>query len=116
MAEKSYFYTDPLAAAWMAKHFGMQFDSCPSNSHFTPEGAPLSFYPSQYIVHPDSLHLLEPQPDDIVLVNDGEGANHLTWWRDGMDAKAVVAILQRDGVPFIRSERGEGATRGERIG
>jgi hypothetical protein len=65
---KRYFYTDPLAAAWMAKHFGMRFtDEGWLNTaevdyqHTGVERIPLDI---KTYIHPDSLHLLEPQVGD----------------------------------------------------
>ncbi len=62
-----YFYTDPLAAAWMAKHFGMLF----TPYHDDP---PLAWEPSEdwpyrdrYYIYSDSLRLLEPDVGDIVF-------------------------------------------------
>jgi hypothetical protein len=81
-----YFYTDPLAAAWMQKHYGMRF--------LTPHGDELRWfdgkmmfgkpYPLEgsvlegktlliesldpHYIHPDSLHLLEPRAGDLVSI------------------------------------------------
>lgn len=65
-----YFYKDPLAAAWMAKHFGMRFqdngyEASPYEellSHYDAGGDGKTF--PKYYIHPDSLHLLEPQRGD----------------------------------------------------
>jgi len=78
---KRFFYTDSLAAAWMAKHFGMKFGikhkgvvqwNCigkldePFGPLQRPEDIldPISESVPLYI-HPDSLHLLEPQVGDL---------------------------------------------------
>jgi hypothetical protein len=79
---KRYFYTDPLAAAWMAKHFGMRFDVDMEDVLF----AVYQFHRQQaqhldissvlpnisvtvtgrkIVAHPDSLHLLEPRVGDL---------------------------------------------------
>src|SRR4051794_7466770 len=62
---RRYFYTDPLAAAWMARHFGMRYQALPSHitSYDFIEGS-LDGGDGPYIIHPDSLHLLEPQIGD----------------------------------------------------
>ncbi len=63
-----YFYSDPLAAAWQAKHFGMRFmiDEQPGyvieSIHFPPA------YTGKWFAHPDSLHLLEPVEGDLLAV------------------------------------------------
>jgi hypothetical protein len=77
-----YFYTDPLAAAWMAKHFGMRF-YCESGTLimsavleadrikvFIPntlddnKGSLEIEPPSPLNIDPGSLHLLEPLDGD----------------------------------------------------
>lgn len=84
-----YLYTDPLAAAWMAKQFGMRF--C-DRTGFSVSADPSMWYMADrhhiagsLYVHPDSLHLLEPQQDDLGLATN---TNNLTvaffrgikWW------------------------------------
>lgn len=93
MIKKSYFYSDPLAAAWMADKFGMKFANlhiplmtlylkklCPDTGMFLsakdiPDAdsaigtqeyqfSPLIKEMKIYI-HPDSLHILEPRMGDI---------------------------------------------------
>jgi hypothetical protein len=81
MTGKRYFYTDPLAAAWMSKHFGMEtyighlpdnYDAYgPSNWHHCVDDyryrqEKLRQPPPLFYVHPDSLKLLEPQTGDLV--------------------------------------------------
>ena len=78
MTNRRYFYTDPLAAAWMAKHFGMEFDWFSDQGNGPVAQTPESIahdilYPGtggRYYIHPDSLHLLEPQARDTVLFFD----------------------------------------------
>lgn len=80
-----YFYTDPLAAAWMAKHFGMKFYIKiygALQKDFNDKYSEISDWENimeeplngwgdyTYIVHPDSLHLLEPQVGDLVKHGD----------------------------------------------
>lgn len=60
---KRYYYTDPLAAAWMAREFGMRFDS--STTTFLPVWSAKALVGSiegkyKGYIHPDSEHLLEP--------------------------------------------------------
>ncbi len=86
-----YFYTDPLAAAWMAHHFGMLIAlRILPHSPWHEAGDDLSgcidmpaddvatlirqlldkrgsdYEPGRYYVHPDSLRLLEPRKGDAV--------------------------------------------------
>ncbi len=82
MTDKRYYYDDPLAAAWMAKHFGMMFIArADTNLSMTPHwGIWLKDYdlvcvPDSYTegksgirfyIHPDSLSILEPMIGDLV--------------------------------------------------
>lgn len=58
-----HFYTDPLAAAWMAKHFGMRFCSSPDGV-FMDVDMPVSLIDAGHrgYIHPDSLQVLRPIP------------------------------------------------------
>lgn len=80
-----WFYTDPLATAWMAKHFGMKLLSEDMDGNPIDAGARFIdcddtlrelwqhdfSYLGKLIVHPDSLHLLEPKPNDMVFYGYG---------------------------------------------
>jgi hypothetical protein len=60
-----YFYTDPLAAAWMAKHFGMRFRNMNNGAEITIQHIiqhATTGNVCNICIHPDSLHLLEPLP------------------------------------------------------
>ena len=110
---KRYYYTDPLAASWMAKHFGMILTTkdglqvinvvCGMASWIDGEGA-IYHQPPCYI-HPDSLAILEPMENDIG--KDGEG-NLMVFldgrWRDWGDDEWVLnkphTIIQRNGIAF----------------
>lgn len=92
---KKFFYSDPLAAAWMAKHFGMKFvfqgvcaaDSFTAQNGYmaevtiremqqtggmgdSPAYIRIDFgdweIPKKHYIHPDSLHLLRPKLWDII--------------------------------------------------
>lgn len=78
---KRYYYNDSLAAAWMAKHFGMRFeDTCEGK-----EQGRIGYNAGRYIfaecddlfdhaenrlinlyLHPDSLPLLVPKVGDVI--------------------------------------------------
>jgi hypothetical protein len=81
-----HFYTDPLAAAWMAKHFGIEFRYWRWNDlsfQFTPVNArAVELDSSKLYIHPDSLHLLEPQVGDEYLLPRWKTGN-LTGYRAG---------------------------------
>ncbi len=69
-----YFYTDPLAAAWMAKHFGMKF--VVDNKSLYAERYmligeyrwmfDLNHVGKAFEIHADSQHLLMPEIGDII--------------------------------------------------
>ena len=66
-----YFYTDPLAAAWMEKHFSMTFVDLPfgliERGPFLGKSFEFVSFPtaSKLCIHSDSLHLLEPRVGDL---------------------------------------------------
>lgn len=80
---KKYFYTDPLAAAWMVKNFGMKLQSINNGPvQFSmdeeseiPKYEMIGEMEDKYgwevinkaYIHPDSVHLLEPQKGDRLL-------------------------------------------------
>jgi hypothetical protein len=120
-----HFYTDPLAAAWMAKHFGMEFENTSEwDGEFdlgffevSPYGDEISSgidvgIKDKYFIHPDSLHLLDPKAGDLVdgirigtvfEVNGNELSVDVHGGDWEMDADRVT-ILQRDGKPFFWPE------------
>jgi hypothetical protein len=130
-----YYYTDPLAAAWMSKHFGMRFATLPSLS-MTPwyglwlDGYEFKFESDiytaskgniRYVVHPDSLSILEPKAGDLaqiefglVYVNSGRGGViHSAWMANSAPNEEyqgeMIAsrILTRNGIPFMWPEKEE---------
>lgn len=116
----SYYYTDLLAAAWMAKHFGMAF----SDSSFTGtrsldlEGLYMENAP--FYIHHDSLHLLEPKAGDLIRIGDPgidpdicaatvfDSGEYLYVNDMGESYKITPqqTIIQRDGKPFFWPEMG----------
>ena len=76
---KRYYYTDALAAAWMAREFGFKYidrytcDETGKCLNYTvdwkvfQEGDDLTSPIAKYELHPDSLPLLEPKGGDIVM-------------------------------------------------
>jgi hypothetical protein len=77
-----YYYDDPLAAAWMVKHFGMRFELVMFNvdtknvvHHLcSPElfvewprlNLDTERFGLNYYIHPGDHHLLDPIPGDLV--------------------------------------------------
>lgn len=115
-----YFYTDPFAAAWMAKHHGMRFlhygtnNECDILALFA--AGVFRFQIIKLEIHPSSLPLLEPQKGDkgrdaddtpVVAHRDGEwsfeyGAVEEAYGRDDVDFP--IKITQRNGLAFMWPE------------
>lgn len=96
----SYFYTDPLAAAWMAKHFGMRFlHEGTSNECDILALIAAGVFRSQSIdlsVHPESLYLLEPRAGDKVSYSFGVGPHAGEAWDE---VKGIIAPND-EGYPY----------------
>ena len=92
-----YFYTDPLAAAWMAANHGMVFQPFTINFFHSDEGNRLlvTAYEKFYI-HAGSLHLLDLRHEDIVILRNDIGAWGVFLNEMPEDAK----IVSRNGIPF----------------
>lgn len=73
--DSRYYYTDPLAAAYMAKHFGMKFVSWHSGKEYDISvieancGSPIRSIreDQRYVIHPDSLTILHPCVGDFLI-------------------------------------------------
>lgn len=95
------YYNDPLAAAWMAKHHGMRFLKWKWSDlsfQFIPSGSDKDPDSLKLYIHPDSLHLLEPQFGDIGVNNDGcVGVYRITYYRKGDAEKLMPEINQPAG-------------------
>lgn len=119
-----YFYNDPLAAAWMAKHFGMRFNFIcedegilyrPTNSDFIDSVC--GIWERIAYIHPDSLHLLEPhmgdyiiehaQTHDVFLIDDAGYGKSCTLLEAQAWIKEGDRIIQRNGMAFMWPESEE---------
>jgi hypothetical protein len=116
-----YFYTDPLAAAWMAKHFGMKIyawalDALDDVNAIAREQPP--FVPDcKYMIDDPSLPLLEPRPGDLVTYKLGVvgcvGMPYTNgplgvWWAGSERQEPLHGkerVIQRDGKPFFWPEQ-----------
>lgn len=158
-----YYYTDPLAAAWLAKHHGMRF--CESwgdvwadrdciiepksethgmaGSDMLHKYLSISYYggilsasyangrngelinhrvdphwksdhlPDRLYIHPDSLHLLEPQEGDL-WAGRGEDAHPCVWYitdtecaeklKTNGELRQRMICYHRNGIPFMWPE------------
>ena len=126
---KRFFYTDPLAAAWMAQQFGMRFDDDallrldkigdrynPSASIVcSPEELAKSCandYVFKAYVHPDSLTLLELQVGDLVTIQDITSIYTKEDFELDQQAEneglkddfSPYKIILRNGIPFMWPE------------
>jgi hypothetical protein len=124
-----YFYTDPLAAAWMAKHFGMEFHDEAGDAITIEVLLDDAIHGEQVRnhVHPDSLPLLQPQAGDVVRFGDDRGhaeprlvveadfsgspdddniavlsSFEPSWWN--WNVVVQKSIIQRDGKAFMWPE------------
>lgn len=102
-----YFYTDPLAAAWMAKNFGMKFNG---GTEFDEpyRHSEIDEVTSKFYIHPDSVKLLEQRVGDLVWLDMGESCmpsiGSLIEDEEGRKLCLDCPILQREGKAFIWPE------------
>lgn len=111
-----YFYTDPLAAAWMAKHFEMRFTNGSADNHEVMRSYPSLFelddglnryeYNGKYYIHPDSVYLLKPRKGDRLL---WRGYGRTEWKYEEAYYHTEMKgwdflILQRNNIPFMWSD------------
>jgi hypothetical protein len=66
---RRFYYADPLAAAWMAKYFGMKYEP-ESHVHALSRltDALQQSYTCKIYIKQESLSLLEPKAGDLVLI------------------------------------------------
>lgn len=121
-----YYYTDPLAAAWMAKHFGMQYATEHKEDRLYDWPTEIRMPLERYVIHPDSLHLLEPMVGDLFVGHNGLMRADETMypkqgggWESGVCYRIVdyrnrylpeawgdeKKIIQRNGIPFMWPEK-----------
>lgn len=116
-----YYYTDPIAAAWMVRHHDLKVttDVIAGNGKREQKPIPLwawgrvienwamSAYSERFYISPESESLLEPRIGDLVTVNGGQDA-HIAFHQDFVDALKAnygqfagpIKIIQRDGKAF----------------
>jgi hypothetical protein len=140
MMSRQYYYDCPIAAAYMAKYFGVEMVS-PRKQRLYWDGG-LDFRAEKdcgiytggyYHVHPDSLHIFEPQVGDYAVVHGNMPAiiikyeNSLTRYadisskEDPVDEYTVYVtateeeytfmigqdkIIQRNNMPFLWPKEG----------
>lgn len=124
-----YYYTDALAAAWMEDKFGMKFVDDrglnvtiydPYTDGYFISGGVGNYTesPDKAYVSPDSLHILEPQMNDLVkaiinrrnCLSEGDDVYEYgiygDWFNVGEKFLTMenVSIIQRNGVAFMMPE------------
>lgn len=96
---RRYYYDDPLAAGWQCVRHGMKFENDNPSIGLDWLSGKVLYYGERYYIHPDSLHLLEPQKDDgIEFESDTE--QYLYFWGAGHGLNELEKIIQRNGIPF----------------
>ena len=118
------YYDDPLAAAYMCQNHHVAFlkgtiydDVKGVAARPTITATTAAFMSSRvvldthdnpnhkYIIHPDSLHIFEPQEGDVVQVWSSPSKAHYSVKYKRLTTKAVgeniSAIIQRNGKPFF---------------
>ncbi len=116
-----YFYTDAVKAIFMAKNFGMKFESEASGEIYYDFKYGIieteSLWDEGFYIHPDSLPLLEPMAGDLGL--DSEGEPHIYLKESGQKPRwhlyttydfpeyrpSAIQIIQRDGKAFHWPEK-----------
>lgn len=114
---KRFYYTDPLAAAWMAKHFGMRMsyrNGCEINRIICNSEESQAW--QKIYLHPDSEESLSIQPGDvfveggnvgIVPIDDNNAQGEAYFCGTEIPASMgneLVYIIQRNGIPFMWPE------------
>lgn len=115
-----YYYTDPLAAAWMAKHHKMRFLNRVGDEIFYRNMQDMmDLERMKFYIHQDSLHLLNLQVGDMVKSKLGKHADTIIDSQDGIPVMTTIdaaeeillnedeVIIQRSGIPFMWPESEE---------
>jgi hypothetical protein len=92
----------------MAKYFGMKFQYYSLGREFydLPDLEILSATRLQHIplktyIHPNSLHLLEPQVGDLVKWKGGDYRKP----DPNFDSNFIERIIERNGIPFMQPQK-----------
>jgi hypothetical protein len=129
MDRKRYYYKDPLAAAWMAKHFAMELYCVNDDNEMAEYDLDESEreYPFAHAmiddgctaetwgviineslgrrayVHPDSLHILEPKLGDVLYSRVGGGVSVEEMLSEERASQTGPHIIQRGGKVIQRN-------------
>lgn len=109
-----YFYIDPIAAAWMQKHFGMLFD-LEVQGTLTPLADDFVFsmqhfeyakkFGIKFLVREESLYLLTSQTGDVVEWPPDTGFLEFRILGEVTDYDRDYKIVLRNGITFMWPER-----------
>lgn len=137
MTQSKFYYDDPLAAAYMAREFGVEFDGDIAedikHADFVTKtlnhmhGSEFcTIQPIMYI-HPDSLAVFEPREGDLVVIGENSlwVVDNDDFWRKYKDHDCIkynftvvdramdfyydksCKIIYRDNKPFFMPKGGE---------
>ena len=100
-----YFYTSPLAAAWMAHHFGLAFEDRQGRAIPDREIVLLGSGHARSYVQKDSLRLLLPRIGDIYVSPSAHSPR--VYKHSLMDDYLMKngKIIYRNNTPFISPEK-----------
>lgn len=115
-----YYYTDPLAAAWMAKHFDFVYEETFVLDIEIARGKAIDerecWFQGRATIQHQCLHLLEPQQGDLAVYGyDNQYAGYFINGKepcisqagdreiDNIDVK-YVRVLERKGIAFMWPE------------
>lgn len=102
---QEYYYTDPIAASWMAKHHGVKFkknDSLRSACEAVGTNGRDLTNGGAFLV--SNVNTFRPKIGDIVLSIGTDGDPDMGVLIEGIGDKATHSgdeIIQRDGIAFI---------------
>ncbi|MBP3956016.1 hypothetical protein J8F10_12040 [Gemmata sp. G18] len=110
MSKHTYFYTDPIAALWMVKTFRMKlvagaFCLQPESIDAFIEQFGRGVRPERFVVHPDSLAVLDPKAGDVVEETGVKTKVKRLVAKDFPLTGIGYQILQRAGRPFFAPDR-----------
>lgn len=106
-----YFYTDPLAAAWMANKFMMEFVADDGREIIITDlgfdfknPTALDRSPRKAFISPDSLHILGLCEGDLGIDINGQIQRYDTEWSNPFIAILPMRVIYRNGTPFMWPE------------
>lgn len=112
------YYTDPLAAAYMAREFGVKLQAHYNVTQnlgdaLTYDEIVLMLDFERFYIHPDSYHIFEPRAGDV-MITEIPGTSSVEVVSSDIRAREFIdhlvekrgaKIIQRQGKPFFWPER-----------